>query len=324
MNTRTPQLRKHATGQWFVKWAGKSRYFGQDFDKAQQKYLTDPKDGLPGWSAWRAARNTKRFPPMQSSLTVPEVVEQFLNYKGLEGGLDLERYYTKHTKRFLHICGLVRADLVRIGHLQKLKELMLRRKFAPKTINHDLQAAKTVLRWAAAMEYMSFIDVRLVRSCPLPEPPDKSMKLPQVKRMIAQSRPNMAAWLAINYLALMRPSEVIRVVLNEGTWESKGIYKITAKGRVRHVVFSALALKWLAKCKPQWSRLDSYSQAVRDELGRGGPHALRHSAASHLHRLGVDRATVDLLLGHLPSRVSRIYAPISWRSLRASAARLRL
>jgi len=310
-----------------VRWGGKDRYLGQDWEKANAKYLTDPVNGLSAWSAWRAARNTQRLPPMRPMLTMADILERFLEFKRLEGGADVENFYAKHLKRFAHAYGQARGDLIRAKHLQALKEDMLRHGYAPRTVNHDLQAVKTLLRWGAGMEYAPLMDLRIVRGVPLPEPPDRSLPVAKVRRMVATAPETLAPWLAINYLCLMRPSEVVRVVQQEGEWESDGIYKIRSKvGRrtrqPRRVVFSRLALKWLGQCEPRWTRLDSYSQAVRDFFGPGGPHPLRHSGATHLIRAGVDRATVDLLLGHLPPRVSLTYAQIRWSSLRRTAARL--
>lgn len=324
MNTRPPKLRQHKAGYWFVRWGGKDHYLGRNRETANHKYLTDPILGLPAWTAWRARRNTQRLPPIRSTVTVTDLVARFLEAKAVEGGPDLERYYAKHVKRFAHAYEHARADMIRAKQLQALKLELLERGYAPKTVNHDIGAVKALLRWSAGMDYMPILDLRIVRQVPLGEPPDKTIPVGKVRSMVKQAPGTMAAWLAINYLCLMRPTEVIRVVHGKGTWESAGIFRTVAKSRVRRIVFSTEALRWLAKCEPRWTRLDSYSQAVRGFFGPGGPHPLRHSAASHLVQLGVDRASVDLLLGHLPSRVSLTYAPIRWRNLRRTAARLTL
>lgn len=141
--------------------------------------------------------------------------------------------------------------------------------------------------------------------------------------------PDLAPWLALNYLCLMRPSEVPRLVAREGRFIQPGVFALSRSktfektGVPRHIVLSDKALMWLEQAKPIWSRGDSYYAACARAVGTG-PGALRHSAATHLHRLGAARAEVDLLLGHLPPHVSVIYNSIDWQSLRALAARLTL
>jgi len=329
MNRRQPELHLHSTGNWYAKWGAKFHYFGRDEQAARAAWLTDQVHGLPGWAAWRADRDTRRFPPIRSTMSLVDVSERFLEFKQLEGGDDVYGYYTRHLKRFLHAYGAARADMIRPAHVQAIKEDMLRASYAPKTVNHDVQSIRTMLAWASGMDYMPLLNLRVVRLIPLGPPPDRSMTRAQVRSMVRRAPKDVAAWLAVNYLCLMRPSEVIRVVHDQGEWVAPGVYRIRSKVErrtrmPRHVIVSPAAKRWLKKCPRRWTRLDSYSQAVRDACGPGGPQPLRHSAATHLIQSGVDRASVDLLLGHLPSRVSLTYAPIVWSDLVPKAARLKL
>ncbi len=326
MNIRAPKLRKHATGQYFVRWGGKDHYLGRDHSDAHEKYL----DQLNQWSQWRSQRNARRLPPMQKAIYVAEIAKHFLRTKELEGGIDRRRYYDKHLSRFLRPFGDVRSELIRPVHIQHLKDELLNAGYAPKTINHDIGAVKSMLDWAAAMEYLQPVSFKAIKKLPLGPPPDKSLPFKTVKTMIKKAPNKVRPWLALNYLCLMRPSEVIRVVLKQGTWIEEGVYRI--KGKMdhrttlpRHVCFSEEALGWLDKADPVWSRLDSYSQAVRKSCPHG-PGRLRHSAATHLTKLESPppRADIDLLLGHVPPRVSVTYAHIAWQPLRAMAARLTL
>ncbi len=326
MNTRTPTLRKHHTGHFFCRWGGKDHFFGADKKAAEAKYLASLKE----WAEWRGQRNTLRFPPIGRSERVRDIIDLFLAHKHLEGGDDLRRYYAKHLKRFSASFGMMRADMIRPAQLLAVRDEMLRGKYANKTINHDLGAVKALFLWASTAGYIPEVSFRGIKSQPLGPPPDKAMPKKAVQAMIARAPSHVAAWLAINYLCLMRPTEVVRVVHQEGGWTDEGIFrldrgKIDLKARMaRHVVFSPLALEWLPKCEPVWSRLDSYSSAVRKACGAGGPHPLRHSAATHLLLQGVERAKIDLLLGHAPPRVSLTYAPVFWPPLRETAALLSL
>ncbi len=325
MNARTPQLRRHKTGVWFCRWGGRDHYFTKSKRDSQARYL----ESLKLWAEWRGERNTKRLPLITQSIAVVDVADLFLQAKALERGEATREYYRKHIKRFLLAYGPVRCDMIKAQHLQGLKEDMLRHGFAPKTVNHDLGAVKTMLRWAMDFDYMPIVRLEGVKKIPLGPPKVKAVPIEEIKNMAEQAPETMAPWLALNYLCLMRPSEVIRVARKEGEWIEDGIYEIENKvgrrtGMHRQVVFSDEALEWFALIEPRWSRLDSYSQAVRDFFGSGGPGRLRHSAATHLHRVGVARGDVDILLGHLPGRVSLTYAPIAWQPLRALAARLTL
>jgi integrase len=267
---------------------------------------------------------------MTKAYAVVELTTMFLAAKELQGGMDLRRYYEKHLQRFSRAFGDIRADVIRAINLQSIKDDMIRAGYAEKTINHDVVAVKAMLNWAMGLEYIPAVHLKGVKTCPLGPPPDKSMPVKAVRKMVLGAPEPVRSWLAISYLCLMRPSEVVRCVQDEGEWVETGVFrldrgKIDKKARLaRHVVFSPEAMKWRRLCEPVWSRLDTYSAAVRRECGPGGPHALRHSAATHLAQLGVDRADIDLLLGHAPPRVSLTYAPIMWQPLRRTAARITL
>ena len=326
MNVRTPSFQQHPTGQWFTKWGGKFHYFGQDREPAYEKYLAN----VVEWAEWRKARKTQRFLPPTKAFSVIKVIELFLNDHEVEGGIERRRYYEKHLARFSAAFGTVRVDVIRVTALHAIKRDMQVARYAAKTINHDLIAIKGMLNWAVDREMIPPVQLRGCKTLPLGPPEKRALPIARIFAMLCTSDTNMRSWLAINYLALMRPTEVIRVVHNEGDWTEPGVFrldrgKIDTKARyARHVVFTPEALSWLSTCKPVWSRLDSYSQAVRKVCGHGGPHPLRHSGATHLARAGVARADIDLLLGHMPARVSLTYAPIVWQPLRDSAARITL
>lgn len=327
MNRRPPSFKPHANGQWFCKWGGTTHYLGTERKDAYKKYLAS----LGEWAEWREARESnQRLLPMTKVSLVVELIEKFLAMKATDSK-ELRQYYSKHLGRFLRSFADLRSDVIRVKHVTQLKEDMKAAGYAPKTINHDIVAVKAMFSWAADQEMIPPVTLRGCRTLPLGPPPAKAMSMKAIETMMAKARDaNMRNWLAVNYLGLMRPTEVIRLVRREGDWVEDGIFrldrgKIDQKARMaRHIVLSDEALTRLDACQPQWSRLDSYSNAVRSACGPGGPHPLRHSGATHLSQQGVDRADIDLLLGHVPSRVSLTYAPIVWPPLRQSAARLTL
>jgi dUTPase len=103
----------------------------------------------------------------------------------------------------------------------------------------------------------------------------------------------VAPWLALNYLAALRPSEVVRLVRGEGEWIERGLFqprisKTFRDGRTPRVyVLSEEAMMWLQHARPEWAHMKAYGTAVRRACGPGLPHPLRHSAAQHLSDLGV-------------------------------------
>ena len=323
---RTPKLTLLPDGRFMVKWGRKKHYLGRDPVEARKLYA----ESITEWATWResVARAQQNTPGKK--LLVTDLVDLFLNAKGLEGGPDLAAYYRKHLRRFNGAFGGHLAADIRVGDLQSLKDTMLRAGYKPKTINHDVIGVKAMFTWGSDLEHIPPVNLRGCRALPLGPPRDRSMTVEEVRDMIDRATDVLKPWLRVGYLALLRPTETIRLVHRQGDWTEPGIFRLDhgkndlRSKQPRHLVLSDLALEYLEDCKPVWSRLDSYSQAVRAACGRGGPHPLRHSGATHLIRLGVNRADVDLLLGHLPSRVSLTYAPIAWQPLRKKVGRLSL
>lgn len=96
MNTRTPKLRRHHTGQWTVHWGGRDHYLGLDKKHAQQLYL----DHIRRWSEWKAQRMTMRLLPPMQTILVDEMADRFVAAKLAELGKGAAYYYEKHLRRF--------------------------------------------------------------------------------------------------------------------------------------------------------------------------------------------------------------------------------
>lgn len=341
MNAKPPGFRKHKTGVYFCRWGGQDHYFSKEREPSYQQYLKS----LARWGEWRRERNTTRFPPLSASkpIFVAELVAKFLDYKEIEGGPSRRRFYANHLRRFANAFQNVHGSQIRANHLQAMKEDMIRAGYDPRTINHDLSCIKSLFNWASGMEIVPAVNLRFAKPLPLAPTLDRSLSRGQVAHFIKESPARIKPWLAINYLAMMRPSEVVRVVNGQGEWEEPWLFRLH-KGKTdvrsqehRRIVFSDAALAWLGRAEPHWTRQDSYYRCVGrwvdGEAKRRGdgarrlpysPHVLRHSAATHLHELGAGRENTDLLLGHLPPRVSRTYVRIDWRSLREIVSQLTL
>lgn len=326
MNQKPPALHLHSSGHYFCKWGGRFHYFGKNKTQARAQYL----QSLQAWAEWRANRNARRFPPMSKAHTVLDLVERFLEYKTTEGGKGRRRHYENHLRRFNAAFHGVRADMIRAVHLHALKEDMIRAGYHPKTINHDLSSVRSLFNWASALELVPAVNLSVVRTLPLPPAPDKAMTPEAVQDMVDKAGAKLAPWLAVTYLAMLRPSETVKVVNQQGEWEEFWLFRLHhgkvdyRSGEFRRIVFSTAALYWLSRCEPFWTRQDSFYRATERAGLSGGPHPLRHSAATHLAQRGVARSEIDLLLGHLPPRVSRIYDRIDWQPLRPKVGRLML
>lgn len=326
VNIRAPSLRQLPDGRWMTKWGGRKRYFGRDREAARRLFAAS----LAEWAAWRehVARARTTRPCVESPL-VEHIARSFIEAKERERGSQLQVYYTKHLGRFVRWHSQARADSIRVGDLEALKQDMLQQ-YAPKTINHDIIAVRALFTWAAEHELIPPVSLRGCRTLALGPPPDKSLTKTQVRTMLRRATPALEPWLVLNYLCAMRPSEVVRVAHGQGDWVEPGIFRLDrgkmdlATSLKRHVVFSDQATWWIERCRPLWSRLDSYSSATVRACGPGGPGVLRHSAATHLAQAGVEAAQIALILGHVPSRVSAIYVRPAWQLLRRSAARLAL
>ncbi len=324
MNRRMPKLRRHASGHWFCRWAGRDHYFGRDRKRATQLYLAS----IAEFTAWRTQRDQFRLPPLSRSLTVQELHDRFVANREIEGGRDRADFYRKHLKRFVLAYSDAMAQHYKPNWLQILKDRLIISHLAPRTINHDIQAVRTMLQWAMDLELIAPVNLRGVKKLPLGEIPDKSWPVARVRQFVLGCpHPNLRSWLALCYLCALRPKECVRIMTGQGRWIQRGILVIPNKARrcriARHVLFSAEAFRWWRAAKPQWSRLDSFSQACRLQLG-SGPHALRHSAGTHLIAAGVAREDADSILGHYPRAISVTYMPLRWRHLRCLAARLTL
>lgn len=352
-----PKLTQHASGVWKVRWGGRDHYFTKDRAESERAFH-DPQGEHPGslirWSRWRAAKLAKReVEAARSALTVVELAERFLLSYANEDRLETARWFRNHLRRFLLIFGRLRAEELTIGALQAFKtDLLAMRKtdrtplLAPKTIGHDLTAIKTMLRWAADHELAPVLNLRAVKPPASRPPAPERLTREQVLAWLGKAERAdraLACYMALNYLCLARPSEIVRLARHEGRFDPvrmpdcsvhpRGVFVLErskTEHRVsfpRHLVMSDEALIWfdsLSMMRDRFNTLNAYSAAVRARSGRSRPKALQKSAAWHLQLAGVDLAEVDLLLGHEPTGVWRSYARREFGVLRQRASLLTL
>lgn len=359
-----PKLRQHATGQWMAHWAGKNWYFGVDRGAAE-RFFFDPGSDHPGslkrWQEWAS----RRFAPSRSRaperVTVAELAARFLAEYALAGRRGPESYYRRSLRRFLNVFGRFFTDeLDEVGLEEFLGDLRaLRPPLAPKTIAHDLNAAKALLRWGsrATVRLAPRLDLDALKPPRVRRGAPEDLPLAQVKALIrraAEHTPQLGVWLSLNYLASLRPSEVARLAHGQGklrTIPPEGEQPAIADAylelsehktvhRVDHprlIPLSPEALTYFRSLVPlpRASRRSEGFDVAREAsryvkfCARAGvpglPHRLRDSAATHLLATGSGlEASVDLLLGHEPSGELSRYGRPSLRVLRALAGRLTL
>lgn len=324
---RVPQLRLHANGQWYIKWGGKFHYFGKDRDEAELARLKS----LESWRRWKVAkRQSKVDESGRPKILISRLIERFLDSRLDERGNDCVDFYAKHLKRFRDIYGDHDADLISPKHLQMLKATMVSKGFAPRTINHDITSVRTMLTWASGLDLVRAVNLKGVKQVPVGPVNDPSLSSSELVAAFRKAPDYLRPWFALNYLGLLRPSEVVRVVRAEGKWHPsvRGIFvldkgKMDARSSIkRHCILSDRALAYLRIAEPRYSRLDSYSQAIRDHC-EIGPKAIQKTAAARLvTRHNVPPESVELLLGHVKSRLSVTYYLPHFKRLRQLSQRL--
>ncbi|GMV26953.1 MAG: hypothetical protein AMXMBFR58_29840 [Phycisphaerae bacterium] len=366
--TKVPSLRLHKSGLWTAHWAGKDWYFSRDRSESELLFL-DPKSEHPGslmrWQAWRASRAaTKSRQAQLGRNTVLDLYLAFLD-SYTDQGRDHAAAYFRHTlSRLVKAIGGLYTAEVDEQILDRFCDGLYKLGLEPKTVAHQVKAMKTMWRWGSApsrrlcpvLALESIRPPRVNKSRPEPIELEKLKGL--IDRVSAQE-PWLRPWLSINYLACLRPSEVVRLAYGQGeltTIPPQGAEPAVRNGLVilrehkmsyksdheRVIPLSDEALLWYRALapiplerkprRPASDRDDlfvKYHQGVyaarcRDAGAAGLPHRLRDSAATHLLDQGVELATVNLCLGHTPASELPRYGLPGPRILREVVGRLTL
>lgn len=333
------------SGQLRPKWV----YFSADKEASQRAYDQE----MLQWREHRTARNEEiRNQPRtrRQRKLLGDVIKEFYQAREIQGRSVYTLAHLRNSlRRFAAIYAEWDATAFAVGNLQDFKAYLvkLKPKLSAKTIDHELAAAKAVLRWGAHMGYIRPIMLDVVELLPVPRPRPKGYALADAKRMHQLAPDHLKPWIQLTWLTLCRPTETIRLIQGLGDWvdddgdaavprgvvrDRYRVFKLAwghSKTPNRFIVFSRRALSALDQAEPRYSRTDSFSTAcarIEDESGEPAgyrPHFLRHGAATYLHKIaGVDRATVDLALGHVLSRVSETYQPIDFAVLRQTVDRI--
>lgn len=338
---KVPKLRRHVTGVYFVQFGGQRRYFTVGLEESEKLYRVALRD-------WTMLIDQQALAKSHTARSIVELVRAYLESRLTDASKAQHTWCKSHLSRLTRTWGTLPADAFNARLLQAMKaDMVSMGTLAAKTINHDLRAIKSMFRWASDMGYCREVNLRAVKSLPLPQMQRKALAREDITRIVnlalgreigtnpntgkrLEPNPAIAPWLAVNYLAALRPSEVVRLVHGEGVWIGKGLFqpkysKTFRDGRHPRVyILTDEALMWLKHAKPHWAEMKAYGTAARRAIGPGLPHPLRHSAATHLFELGVSRPDIDLVLGHYPRAVSQTYVHVELAPLRETLRRLSL
>lgn len=369
MGYRTPALRLHATGVHFVRWGGRDHYFTRDRGASERAWL-DPKGEHPGalvhYLTWRQRRETRTHELTGARLTVAELVRDMLRGMRAEHGPDTEAYYRKHLRRFGATFGPLRTeDLDEAGLEAWRQDLLGLETLGPKTKAHDTSAVRRLLAYGARLRVAPRLDLTVLRPPrvrkSVPEPLPRTTIRDRVQALQREGHQALAAWLAVNYLCALRPSEVVRIAHGQAVpvdlpadadgpavpgalLELREHKTADSTGAPRVVYVSDEAMTWLPHVRPLplervrarsapprvHELLNRYARAARLRGAPGWPHRLRDSAASHLLALPgpdgrpADQEDVRLVLGHQPIGELPRYGRRTPRALRALTSRLSL
>jgi integrase len=178
---------------------------------------------------------------------------------------------------------------------------------------------------------------------------------------IDRTHPMLALWLRFGYLTACRASEICRVAHGQGklktlppegehpaipeafialhdhktsdSTQSDRVIPLSPQALIVYRQLAPLPRQRRSSPRPEkrlnsdeidsvFAWLNELSRHCRSAGVGGWPHRMRDSAATHLLALGVEPATVDLVLGHAPTGELGRYARPSIRVLRAAVSRI--
>lgn len=277
------------------------------------------------------------------------------------GSADLIEFATPDVKRHRFAPPVIAMLNAMVSDLKAVKP---EERLKNKSINHDVLAVKRLFNFAAEQGLCPAVvwsGVKMLptrRGRPESRPVEDLVasiisagnsaecQVPSAKGATSASalspNPDLVPWLALNYLCVLRPSEVVTLVRGHFDFEpirnerGKIIHERSLLRLQRHktlwrgenydrfVLLTPEASAWLSIARPAWSNLSAYSKAAVAAGFVGGPHVLRDSAASHLRARGVGLEDVKIVLGHSLPGEWKSYAEVPWHDLLQKLGRISL
>lgn len=328
--TSPPKMRKQARGTYKVRMFGKDYGLGRNHKEALKKYET-----LKQWWHEEQAKRIRekrlrqdRTKARRKPLSMAEAFEIYLDdLLERKGPASHEREADHVNRCSSHFEGLLASD-VGPAEINSMAKALLAQSYAPKTINHAISITKRSLKHCMASELIPERSLQHARALPLEPVKDESRTIADVRRAIVrEASKGLQPWMAINYLTACRPSEVIRIIRQEGEWIHPRVLRLSVSKTDlqatvhRHILFSLEALWWLNEADPdQYAHATSYMRTARDYMGG---KVLRKSAATHLMaQYKVSFGDTQIILGHYPPRTQVTYVLPFWVGLLSFVSRL--
>jgi integrase/recombinase XerC len=284
-----------------------------------------PDDAVDGFLAW--CRGVRHMSPRTLEAYGSDLskLSAFLEREGL---LDVRRVNVATLRRFLaaeEARGLAKTSVAReVASVRSLWRWMHRERVVPVNVAAALRAPK--------------------RRRALPEPLSRE----ELERLLGASQKDgflsarARAVLEVLYSAGLRVMELTRLDL-ESVDLSRGVLRVRGKGRKERIAFLGgaardalsryLAIRQIdSRLRPSPAvfvnrsggrlsvrgvqRIVEAQLAAAGLAGRGTPHTLRHSFATHLLDNGADLRSVQEMLGHADLATTQIYTHVTSRRLK--------
>ena len=358
-----PKLTLHKTGVYKVRFRGRDRYFSKDANESARRYAS--------WiqTVWAPAVQQRRRIELnrpRDDLRICHLAELFLMHTADDASHALMAYYRRNLSEFLHVYGDVPIERFTVRELADFKAAIMTigppHTLSPKTVGHRLGAVKRLFRWGYDMGHVREVNLRGVRAPRLPRPDPRILSPTEVLAMIDRAEqgfhlgarvtetkrmerlppgetrwvdgdPRLGPWLRVMYLAVLRPSELLKLMRGDGYWVEEGVFMLRLSkcdhagqaDAVRHVILSDRAMRAMAaadRSPPPWTDRAAFSFQVRRRTWPHVPKQLRASAASHLAMLGVVEGDIRMILGHTLRGATAHYVRPPFERLRREAGRL--
>jgi integrase len=273
---------------------------------------------------------------IMGSRVVFSIAEELLRNIEIDSGPTAAESFRRSTRRFIKDFGTVHIRKLTLQDLQEWKRKLRSDGLAPKTINCYMQSVKRLIAYSIVCGYRPYLPVNAVKDMRVPLRPQEKGESPEyVRQFIDQIgegtekrikgiSANIRNYMTLAYLTAMRPTELLRIVGDEGIWEESYVF-VPNEGKTniatrfpRRIVLTDTAKEYLGRCKPHWRDISAFAHACRKHAGRSC-HFLRHSAAQAMVDLGAQYQDVSVALGHYNKTISinslHYYKP-NWESTR--------
>lgn len=217
---------------------------------------------------------------------------------------------------------------------------------APSTIGRRIASVRAFFKWAKRMKLISTNPATALKTPKKPQPLPKFLSEKQVSQMLQSDSDEVLvirdrAILELLYASAIRVSELCSLNVSDVNFEELSV-KVIGKGNKQRIVPFGIPCKvaiekWLVvrdsikgsenqsavflgargkRIDPRVVREVVYQTIeALDEIEKLGPHAIRHSAATHMMESGADLRTLQEILGHANLSTTQIYTHVSAKRL---------